>query len=145
MDERLAELLWALDAHGDPEIQLRITATVAELPASLADHPRVVALGRLPHQQLRTVWARSRAIYFPTGLESFGYPLAEARLSGHPVIALDTAQNREIAGDALCGFAAGDDEALRVAVARALTTEVSADPQPFDPTAYFTYLLGEHA
>lgn len=144
MDERLAELVRAVDAHGDPEIQVRVTATVSELPAFLASHPRVVPLGRLPYEQLRRVWSRSRAIYFPTGIEAFGYPLGEARLSGHPIIALDTPQNREIAGDALCAFAAGDEDALRDAVARALTTEVSADPRPFDPTAYFTFLLGEN-
>ena len=50
------------------------------------------------------MWARSRAIYFPTDLESFGYPLAEARVSGQPVIARDTALNREIAGPALCRY-----------------------------------------
>lgn len=142
MDERLAELVQAVDAYGDPEIQVRVTAADSELPPSLATHPRVVTLGRLSHEELRSVWSRSRAIYFPTGLESFGYPLAEARLSGHPVIALDSAQSREIAGDALCGYAAGDADALRDAVARALTTEVSPDPRPFDPTAYFDFLLG---
>ena len=57
--------------------------------------------------------ARSRAIYFPTGLESFGYPLAEARVSGQPAIARDTAQNREIAGPALCGYSLGDPDSLR--------------------------------
>ncbi|MGH3764954.1 MAG: glycosyltransferase [Pseudonocardiaceae bacterium] len=143
MDKRLAELVRAVDAHGDPEIQVRVTATVSELPAFLADHPRVVLLGRLPYEQLRRVWSRSRAIFFPTGIEAFGYPLGEARLSGHPVIALDTQQNREIAGDALCPFAAGDDDALLNAVARAVTTRVRADPRPFDPRAYFTFLLGE--
>lgn len=143
MDERVAELVRAVDAHGDPEIQVRVTAAVSELPAFLASHPRVVPLGRLTHEQLRRVWSQSRAIYFPTGIEAFGYPLGEARLSGHPVIALDTPQNREIANGALCGFPAGDEDALRDAVARALTIEVSADPRPFDPWAYFTFLLGE--
>ncbi|MGH3770011.1 MAG: glycosyltransferase [Pseudonocardiaceae bacterium] len=141
MDERLAELVRAVDAHGDPEIQVHVTATISELPAFLANHPRVVPLGRLSHERLRSVWSQSRAIYFPTGIEAFGYPLGEARLSGHPVIALDTEQNREIAGGALCAFAAGDGDALRDAVARAFTTEVPADPRPFDPTAYFTFLL----
>ncbi len=141
MDERLADLLRAVDAHGDPDVQVRVTAAASELPAFLANHPRVVLLGRLPHEKLRSVWCQSRAIYFPTGIEAFGYPLGEARLSGHPVIALDTPQNREIAGGALCAFTAGDDDALRDAVARALTIEVLPDPQPFDPRAYFTYLL----
>lgn len=144
MDERLAELVRAVDAHGDPEIQVRVTATVSELPAFLANHPRVVPLGRLPHEQLRQIWSQSKAIYFPTGIEAFGYPLGEARLSGHPVIALDTPQNREIAGAALCSFTRGDDGALRDAVARALTIEVAPEHQPFDPKAYFTFLLGEN-
>ncbi len=143
MGKRLTKLVQALDAHGDPEIQVRVTATVSELPASLANHPRVVPLGRLPYEQLRQVWSRSRAIYFPTEFEAFGYPLGEARLSGHPIIALDTPQNREIAGDALCAFTS-DDDALHDAVTRALTVEVSPDPRPFDPKAYFTFLLGKN-
>ncbi|MGH3870147.1 MAG: glycosyltransferase [Pseudonocardiaceae bacterium] len=144
MDERLAELVAALDAYGDPQVQVWVTATAAQLPALLAGHPRMVLLGQLSLEQLCAVWSRCRAVYFPTGIESFGYPLAEARLSGHPVIARDTPQNREIAGDALCPYPAGDDDALRDAVARALTTETSADPAPFDPTRYFTFLLGEN-
>ena len=88
------------------------------------------------------MWARSRAIYFPTGLESFGYPLAEARVSGQPVIARDTAQNREIAGPALCGYTLGDPDSLRRAVEVALTADVAPDPGPFDPDQYFGWLLG---
>ncbi|MGH3788103.1 MAG: glycosyltransferase [Pseudonocardiaceae bacterium] len=144
MDERLTELMRAVDAHGVPEIQVRVTATASELPRSLANHPRVVTLGRLSHEQLRRVWSRSTAIYFPTVIEAFGYPLGEARLSGHPVIALDTPQNREIAGDALCAYTAGNDDTLRDAIARAFTVEVIADPRPFDPKEYFTFLLGEN-
>ena len=47
--------------------------------------------------QTQDLWSRCRAVYFPTGLESFGCPLAEARVNGVPVIARDTPQNREIA------------------------------------------------
>ena len=57
---------------------------------------------------MRELWARSRVIYFPTEIESFGYPLAEARVHGQPVIAPDTEQNREIAGAALFGFTIGE-------------------------------------
>ena len=73
----------------------------------MATHPSVDFLGRLNYQDLRDIWGCSSAIFFPTSVELFGYPLAEARVSGHPVIALDTAQNREIAGAALCGFTSG--------------------------------------
>ena len=44
--------------------------------------PRIEFLGRIDQRQLAGVRARSTAIYFPTGLESFGYPLAEARAGG---------------------------------------------------------------
>ena len=83
---------------------MRVTADRAEVPPAVASHPRVQLVGRLPHAQLRELRARSRAVYFPTDLESFGYPLAEARVSGQSVIARDTAQNREVAGSALCGY-----------------------------------------
>ena len=112
------------------------------MPAAVACHPRIELVGRLPHSELREMQARSRAIYFPTDLESFGYPLAEARVSGQPVIARDTAQNREIAGPALCGYAPGDPDSLRRAVKAALTADVAPDPGPFDPDRYFGWLLG---
>ena len=104
--------------------------------------PRIEFLGRIDQRELRLAWARSRAIYFPTGLESFGYPLAEARACGMPVIARDTAQNREIAGPALCGFTLGDPISLGRAVASAMKAEVQPDPEPFDPDSYFDWLLG---
>ena len=113
------------------------------MPAVVACHPRIRLLGRLPHAQVRELQARSRAIYFPNDLESFGYPLAEARVSGQPVIACDSAQNREIASTALCGYVQGDPDSLRQAVARALTTHIAPDPAPFDPDRYFGWLLGE--
>ena len=58
------------------------------------------------------------------------------------MIARDTAQNREIAGTALCGFTPGDPDSLRHAVKLALTSDVAPDPGPFDPDAYFNWLLG---
>ena len=104
MPQRLTELLTAVGDLQDPSVRVRVTAHAAEVPAAVACHPQVELVGRLPHSELREMQARSRAIYFPTDLESFGYPLAEARVSGQPVIARDTAQNREIAGPALCGY-----------------------------------------
>jgi glycosyltransferase involved in cell wall biosynthesis len=142
MDERLAELLSAIDEHGDPSVKLRVTASPEDLPSSIATDPRIEFIRRINQRDLRQVRASSRAIYFPTGLESFGYPLAEARVSGQPVIARETAQNREIAGPALCGFAPGDRDSLRGAMALALTRNVAPDPAPFDPDAYFNWILG---
>jgi hypothetical protein len=142
MAQRLTELLTAVGDLGDPSVRVRVTAHAAEVPAAVACHPQVELVGRLPHGKLRELQARSRAIYFPTGLESFGYPLAEARVSGQPAIARDTAQNREIAGPALCGYTPGDPDSLRRAVEVALTADVAPDPGPFDPDRYFGWLLG---
>ena len=136
---RLTELLAAV---GDLEVRVQVTAHMAEVPAAVACHPQIELLGQLPCSELHEMRARSRAIYFPTGLESFGYPLAEARVSGLPVIARDTAQNREIAGPALCGYTLGDLGSLRRAVEVALTAHVAPDPEPFDPDRYFEWLLG---
>ena len=142
MGHRLTELLGAISECGDSSVRVRVTAEPAEVTAELADHPQVDLVGRLGLDDLRKLWARSRAIFFPTGIESFGYPLAEARVSGQPVIARDSEQNREIAGPALCGFTPGDADSLRDSVRLALAMDVDPDPAPFDPDAYFSWLLG---
>lgn len=142
MTQRLAELLAAVEDYGDSAVRVRITADRGDVTRCLADNPRIEFAGRLSQRDLRDIWARSRAIYFPTGLESFGYPLAEARVSGQPVIARDTAQNREVAGPALRGFRVGDHDSLVRAVALALTAQVAPDPGSFDPAAYFEWMLG---
>jgi len=112
------------------------------VPGPLATSTRLHFVGRLAHADLLGLWARSRAIYFPPGLEAFGLPLAEARVNGQPVIARDTPQNREIAGPALCGYELGDPDSLRRATELALTVELAPDPSPFDPDAYFEWMLG---
>jgi len=142
MVPRLRELVAALDAYGDPAVQVLVTAVRAEVPGDLAAHPRIRLVGHLQHAVLVELWARSRAVFFPSAIESFGYPLAEARVNGQPVIAVDTAQNAEIAGPALRGFRIGDADSLGRAVELALTKDVEPDPEPFDPGAYFDWLLG---
>jgi glycosyltransferase involved in cell wall biosynthesis len=141
MDERLAD--WVAAARTMvPPVRLMVTAGPAEVPAWLAVSPGIELVGRLSHAELNRLWARSQAIYFPPGLESFGCALAEARVNGLTVIARDTAQNREIAGDALCGYIPGDPDSLRHAIDTALSNEVAPDPDPFDPDAYFDWMLG---
>lgn len=145
MPARLTELVNAIEEHVDPAVRIAVTASPSELPASLISSQRINLVGRLEHAELRKLWTQSRAIYFPTGLESFGFPLAEARVNGQPIIARNTAQNREIAGAALCGFTVGDPDSLRHAVKLALNSEVIPDPAPFDPQAYFDWMLGPHS
>jgi glycosyltransferase involved in cell wall biosynthesis len=142
MNDRLTELLAALGSRHLPDIRVRVTAKPGDVSPPLAADKRIEFIGELDQGMLRNFWARSRAIYFPTGLESFGYPLAEARVSGQPVIARDTSQNREIAGHALCGYTPDDPDSLGEAVRLALTKDVEADPAPFAPDEYFDWILG---
>jgi hypothetical protein len=149
MPARLAEWVRAADltlAGGalDGSVRMAVTATAAEVPPALAASPRLEFTGRLSHTELSRLWARSRAVYFPPGLEAFGFPLAEARVNGQPVIARDTSQNQEIAGPALCGYTVGDLDSLRQATETALRRAVAPDPAPFDPDAYFTWMLDGH-
>jgi glycosyltransferase involved in cell wall biosynthesis len=145
MTDRLAEWLASVDQTLDKSVRLLVTADAAEVPASLAANPRIELVGRLALGPLWELWARSQAVYFPSGLESFGFPLAEARVNGQPVIAQDTPINREIAGPALCGYQVGDPDSLRHATETALSMELAPDPAPFDPDAYFDWLLGKGA
>ena len=142
MDEHIGDLLSALAERGEQTVRVRLTAFPVDLPPGLALDPRLEFLGPVSQGDLREFQARSQAIFFPTSLESFGYPLAEARVSGQPVIAQDTTQNREIAGAALCGYAAGDAASLHRALERALIADIAPDPAPFDPDAYFDWILG---
>jgi hypothetical protein len=142
MPDRLAEWVAAVEHTTAADTRMLVTAAVAEVPPALAASTRLEFVGRLSHHDLRALWGRSRAVYFPPGLEAFGWPLAEARVEGLPVIARDTPQNREIAGPALCGYALGDRESLRQATETALAAELSPDPAPFDPDAYFDWMLG---
>ena len=142
MHERVTDWIEAVDKHLSPEVRMLVTADPSEVSAEFASNPRIKLVGRLDLDRLSRLWAVSRAIYFPTSVESFGYALAEARVNGQPVIALDTPQNQEIAGQALCGFTQGDPESLRKATELALTTDTKPDPSPFDPDAYFSWMLG---
>ncbi len=144
MPERLADWLTAVDDALDERVRMIVTASPAEVPVALAASPRLHFVGRLAHEVLSRLWARCRAVYFPSGLESFGCPLAEARVRGLPVIARDTPQNREIAGPALCGYEVGDLDSLRRATELALTAQVAADPAPFETAAYFGWMLGNN-
>jgi len=142
MPERIADWLAVADGAMDDSVRLIVTASAAEVPASLAASSQLHFVGRLSVAHVADLWRRCRAVYFPPTLESFGYPLAEARAHGRPVIAVDTPQNREIAGPALCGYTVGDGDSLRCAIEAALAAEVAPDPGPFNPDAYFDWMLG---
>ena len=61
-------------------------------------------LGTTPYDQLPGLYRQSDIFVFPSYTESFGHPLVEAMASGLPVVAADTAVNREMCGEAAIYF-----------------------------------------
>lgn len=59
---------------------------------------RVRCVGRLPYDEVVTYY-RGTTLLFPSYIETFGYPLAEARQAGTIVLASDTAFSREVLAD----------------------------------------------
>lgn len=56
---------------------------------------QVTCVGRLPYEEVVAHY-RSSTLLFPSYIETFGYPLAEARQAGTVVLASDTAFSREV-------------------------------------------------
>ncbi|HEY4577815.1 MAG TPA: glycosyltransferase [Yaniella sp.] len=144
LDEHIPEFLAATqDIAGEP-ITLVVPTFAEDLP-ELASHPQVQFIGPQSSEALEMWWKDCGAVLFPTEFESFGYPLAEGRVYGRHVIAQDTAQNQEIAGPALRPYIRHDAASLRAAIEAALNAPPTPDPTPFDPQAYFQWLLHEAA
>jgi glycosyltransferase involved in cell wall biosynthesis len=126
-------------ASGTP-VEIVVTATEEELRRQGVSAGAVTAVGRLSVDQVERLLATAHVVYFPTATESFGYPLAEARANGQPVIALDNAHNAEVAGGALMGFEP-DVDSLEQAVRRSLVAHVSPSIVS-NADEYFDLLLG---
>lgn len=120
-------------------LDLRITATQQELAAlGLPASCSLTPVGHLSARQLDPLLAMAQVIYYPAELESFGYPLAEARANGQPVVAPGSVQTKEVAGNALVPYQEATPDAIASALECALSEPPPApDPAPFDPDAYF--------
>jgi glycosyltransferase involved in cell wall biosynthesis len=86
-----------------------------DLPALISRlklESRVQHLGYVTPMQLRALYASATALVFPSLFEGFGMPVAEAILSGCPVICSGTTSLPEIAGDAALFFNPTDSEEI---------------------------------
>ncbi len=140
----LRPIVAALEHNGlAADTRLAVTFSDPELSAmGLHGHPKIVGLGRLGPTEARILIEGAQALVYPTNIESFGYPLAEARLAAKPVIAHDTVLTREVAGRFLMPYAVEAD--LAGAVDSALRVELLPDvDNPFDPVSYFDWLFGD--
>ncbi|MBE3199554.1 MULTISPECIES: glycosyltransferase [Parafrankia] len=146
LEERLTVALEAADILAAPPHRVDIAIDVTATPAAfrrhaVVSHPRINFLGALTPTQVEDLVRGCSAILYPTELESFGYPLAEGRAMGVPVVGLDTPHNREVAGPALVPYARQVAHEVAAAMFAALAAAPAADPAPFDPGRYFARLL----
>lgn len=79
---------------------------------------RVRWIGYLSASEIVKRYMEADLIVFPSWLETFGYPLVEARAAGRPLIASDTATNREVAGSYATYHPPFDPEALAAAITK---------------------------
>ena len=125
------------------DVHVVVTAGEDEARAEgLAGCRRLLFVGRLSPQELAAHQRACQALVYPTRIESFGYPLAEARLAGVPVVAAGTAHNHEVAGPMLVPYQRESPDEIAAAMHAALTAAPQREAvNPFDPGRYFDWLL----
>lgn len=89
-----------------------------ELARSAAVASAVRFTGRLSREQTAAAYGQSDIFVFPSLVESFGFPMAEAMAAGLPIVAAGTEPNREVCGDAAVYFEPFDPADLANQVAR---------------------------
>ena len=86
---------------------------VARHAAAEGVEGHIVWHGELDREAVSRLYASAHVFVYPSICESFGFPLVEALSFSLPVVAADTAGNREICGDAALYFPPAND--LRLA------------------------------
>lgn len=88
----------------------------------LIDH--VVFMGRVPQHQMGELYAQCDLMVYPSLCESFGFSMIEAMGYGLPIVAADTAINREMCDEAALYYPPLDPEAGALAIKEALLPDV---------------------
>ena len=101
---------------------------------------RVEDLGQMPHEQVLALYARARAMIFPSTSESFGLPLIEAMHVGLPILASELDYVRDV-----CRPVQTFDPTSPVSIARAVKRFLAV-PEPVlqlhSPRDFLRELLG---
>ena len=111
-------LYLTMDRHDWPEGYDRLMAHIHDW--NLEND--VINLGRVPEGALGELYRRADVFFFPSLCESFGFPLVEAMGYGLPIVAADTAINREMCREAALYYPPFDS----VAAAQRLSTLLSS-------------------
>jgi glycosyltransferase involved in cell wall biosynthesis len=83
---------------------------------SLRADPDVELVVDPSDERLASLYAGALALVYPSYMEGFGFPVAEAMASGCPVVASDLPELRELARDAAVYVPPGDRRALAAAL-----------------------------
>jgi glycosyltransferase involved in cell wall biosynthesis len=94
-----------------------------ELVSRLRADPAVELVEDASDEEVARLYSTARALVYPSRMEGFGLPVAEAIAVGCPVIASDLPPIREFAGEVPRYVPAGDAAALTAAI-----EEVAANP-----------------
>ena len=162
--EVLFDILARLKAEG-LEFCLFTTISLDDWPAGVSAYKyrlrelglddNVVFMGRMPQRQMGALYEQCDLMVYPSLCESFGFSMIEAMGYGLPIVAADTAINREICGagalyyppsDAVAGVKAIRD-ALEPTVTKKLREGGGARVAAFDwswrrYTSEFVGILG---
>ncbi len=85
---------------------------------SLSNH--IVFMGHIPQEQMGMLYRQSDLMIYPSLCESFGFSMIEAMGHDLPIVAADTAVNREICGEGAIYYSPLDHQAGAEAVKTAL-------------------------
>ncbi|MCG9059537.1 glycosyltransferase [Laribacter hongkongensis] len=134
---------WAMLADEGVFPSLALTLSETTVP-DLAKHIEVecaakglniVNLGVLPHDQLVDLYRDSKALIYPSGFESFGLPLIEAKLAGLSILAPELDYVRDVV-DPTESF----DPHSPISIARAVKRFLKKEQSTFKPMSAENFL-----
>ena len=98
-----------------------------DIVASLRGDPRVDIVTSPSDTALADLYAHARALVYPSRMEGFGLPVAEAMAIGCPVVASALPAIKGFAGEIPAYAPPGDVDALREAIQRVLDQPAEAE------------------
>lgn len=134
---------WKLLAMQGHRPQLLITldpssssALVKQIDRAVLDHGLAIKnLGAVPPTQVRSFYLQSKALIFPSRLESFGLPLLEAKQLGLPILAPELDYVRDVV-EPVQSF----DPDSPISIARAVMRHMNLQATQVEPVDAVTFL-----